>query len=312
MGVVNYLTIDGEIVSETRNGVKSDYIPDPLGSTSKLVNTSQTVTDVFEYWPYGELKLHTGGSGTPFRFGGTLGYYTHSPLTRLYVRARWPRVDLGRWQTVDPSWPWQPTYAYSFNRPITLSDPSGLQVAPPGCGCQVTGCNAASNQCVLNTCFGCYNQPGGPNSSCISQCNQVAQQYYAACPGKAGSPSRGPGTRWYPISGVGVAPSGPGGPPVGSWGGRRHRAPHYFRPYPRYPLFPKPPEDCVGAAGGGAYPFNIFLCMQCCDQGGGSPDDIAYCSNECADWGRWINRGGNINDLPEDPTAGKGGVPVAL
>src|SRR5580658_444139 len=101
MSVVNYLTLDGEIVSETRNGVKTDYIPDPLGSTSKLVNTSQTVTDVFEYWPYGELRLHTGGSGTPFRFGGTWGYYTHSPSTRLYVRASSLRVDIGRWMSTD-------------------------------------------------------------------------------------------------------------------------------------------------------------------------------------------------------------------
>ena len=125
MGVVNYLTIDGEIVSETRNGVKSDYIPDPLGSTSKLVNTSQSVTDVFEFWPYGELKLHTGGSGTPFRFGGTLGYYTHSPSTRLYVRARWPRVDLGRWQILDLLWPLESAYAYVDSSPVAKVDQSG-------------------------------------------------------------------------------------------------------------------------------------------------------------------------------------------
>jgi RHS repeat-associated protein len=127
MSVVNYLTLDGEIVSETRNGVKTDYIPDPLGSTSKLVNTSQTVTDVFEYWPYGELRLHTGGSGTPFRFGGTWGYYTHSPSTRLRVGARDLRVDIGRWQTVDPVWPGQSPYVYCDGRPVACADPSGLQ-----------------------------------------------------------------------------------------------------------------------------------------------------------------------------------------
>ncbi len=73
MGVVSYLNIDGEIVSETRNGVVSDYIPDPLGSTAKLVNDSMQVTDTFEYWPYGEVKSHIGSNPTPFQFGGTLG-----------------------------------------------------------------------------------------------------------------------------------------------------------------------------------------------------------------------------------------------
>ncbi len=33
MPVVSYLTIDGEVISETRNGVERDYLPDPLGST---------------------------------------------------------------------------------------------------------------------------------------------------------------------------------------------------------------------------------------------------------------------------------------
>ncbi len=35
---VSYLTIDGEIPSETRNGVESDYIPDQLGSTAALIH----------------------------------------------------------------------------------------------------------------------------------------------------------------------------------------------------------------------------------------------------------------------------------
>ena len=126
MGVVNYLTIDGEIVSETRNGVKSDYIPDPLGSTSKLVNTSQTVTDVFEFWPYGELRLHSGGSGTPFRFVGTMGYYTHSPSTRLYIRARHYLAGAARWLTVDSFWPYVEAYSYVSTRPTTSTDPLGL------------------------------------------------------------------------------------------------------------------------------------------------------------------------------------------
>jgi hypothetical protein len=51
-GVANFLTLNGENVSETRNGVVSDYLPDPLSSVAYVVNTSGTITDIFTYWPY--------------------------------------------------------------------------------------------------------------------------------------------------------------------------------------------------------------------------------------------------------------------
>ena len=59
---VRYTVIDGVIVHEDRGGVGKNYIPDTLGSTAKLADTS--VTDTYEYWPYGELKSHTGSSTT--------------------------------------------------------------------------------------------------------------------------------------------------------------------------------------------------------------------------------------------------------
>ena len=51
---VRYTTLDGEIVSENRRGVMRDYVPDPLGSTVALLDNTQTQTDTFSYWPYGE------------------------------------------------------------------------------------------------------------------------------------------------------------------------------------------------------------------------------------------------------------------
>lgn len=55
-------TIDGEIVSETRNGVRKDYVPDPLGSTVALLDASQNKTDTFSYWPYGEVRSRSGST----------------------------------------------------------------------------------------------------------------------------------------------------------------------------------------------------------------------------------------------------------
>lgn len=37
MGTVRYTVIDGEVLSENRNGTKRDYVPDPLGSTRESV-----------------------------------------------------------------------------------------------------------------------------------------------------------------------------------------------------------------------------------------------------------------------------------
>ena len=51
-----YTVIDGEVVSENRGGVERDYVPDPLGSTVALLDNTQTKTDTFTYWPYGEVK----------------------------------------------------------------------------------------------------------------------------------------------------------------------------------------------------------------------------------------------------------------
>ena len=81
MGVVNYTVLDGEIISENRNGVERDYVPDPQGNTVALMDSNQTITDTFNYWPYGEQQSRTGTTPTPFRFVGTRGYYRDSQVS---------------------------------------------------------------------------------------------------------------------------------------------------------------------------------------------------------------------------------------
>lgn len=129
MGVTSYLTLEGEILSETRSGVESDYIPDPQGSTAALIDSSQVITDTFTWWPYGEQRSHVGSSVTPFGYQGTSGYFTDSSSNRIYVEKRVLRPTLTRWQTVDRKWPSQRPYNYVASSPSTLIDPSGLQ--PP-------------------------------------------------------------------------------------------------------------------------------------------------------------------------------------
>jgi RHS repeat-associated protein len=124
---VTYTTLDGEIISETRNGVESDYLPDPLGNTVALTNSSQAKTDTWTFWPYGEVQSHVGSSVTPYTYGGTLGYRTDVASSFIYVEARELRPGLTRWQTVDPLWPEEYPYTYALDGPQTNIDPSGSQ-----------------------------------------------------------------------------------------------------------------------------------------------------------------------------------------
>ena len=123
MSVV-YTTLGGRIVYENRGGVERSYLRDPLGNTVGLMDMSGSVTDTFDYWPYGETRVHSGSSKTPLTFLGTLGYFTDY-LNMLYVRARHLRVDLTTWMTVDPLWPSIHAYAYASLRPTTRTDPTG-------------------------------------------------------------------------------------------------------------------------------------------------------------------------------------------
>ncbi len=65
-----YTTIGGEIIAEKRDGVRRLLTPDPLGSTVALLDSNQTKTDSFAYWPYGEQRSRTGTTPTRFAWQG--------------------------------------------------------------------------------------------------------------------------------------------------------------------------------------------------------------------------------------------------
>jgi RHS repeat-associated protein len=136
MGTVRYTTVDGEVIAEERGGVRSLYVPDPLGSTVALLDNTQAQTDTFEYWPYGEVRTRTGATATPLQFVGTAGYYRDS-ASRTYVRARTLDTQKGRWLTTDPvgfDAGDVNLYRYAANMAVTLTDPSGMDFAIGYCG----------------------------------------------------------------------------------------------------------------------------------------------------------------------------------
>ncbi len=172
---VRYTVVNGEVLSENRGGVKRDYLPDTQGNTIGLIDNTQTITDTFTYYPYGEVASRTGTNVTPFQFLGTLGYYRDS-ASRTYVRARTLNTAQGRWMTQDPigfKGGDINLYRYVNNRPTVLTDPSGLYGAPYGqyCGFQTdpgTGigedpldvCCHTHDDCFFNAIPPCtaYNQ----------------------------------------------------------------------------------------------------------------------------------------------------------
>ena len=125
MGIVDYLVTNGIILSETRGGVETDYIADPLGSTADLMSTAGAITDTFTYWPYRQLRSHVGSSVTPCQYCGTLGYYTDGTSGRVYVDARLYSPSVTRWLTVDPFWPDEQSYVYVYSNPLSLTDSTG-------------------------------------------------------------------------------------------------------------------------------------------------------------------------------------------
>ena len=187
MSVV-YTTINGMIVHENRGGVESFYAPDTMGSTVALLNSSGVVTDTYTYWPYGEIRSHVGSSQTPFTFLGMIGYYTDVVGNFIYVRARYLRQALTRWQTADPLWPHEPPYAYCSDTPQVKVDPSGEggqprcqgnnRHKPPKC--------PAGQTAVWITCFEDKDNRSGPGKGSVfcsrKQCSGCRNYTTPVCP----------------------------------------------------------------------------------------------------------------------------------
>ena len=142
---VVYSTFGGRVIAENRGGFIRQYVPDNLGSTVALIDATGAVTDTYDYWPYGEERIHIGASATPMTFLGTLGYFGDF-LNMLYVRARHLRVDLTRWMTVDRLWPHQRAFCYCGDSPSFRTDETGD-------GLDIGGLGSVFFKCVIGGGF---------------------------------------------------------------------------------------------------------------------------------------------------------------
>ena len=133
----------GNIISQSRGGVESQFHFDALGSTLAVTNNDQHVTDSSAYSAFGEITEVSGGTDLSVRYIGRHGYRQcivgdcHSVRRRTYV------PDLIRWDSTDQYWSvfGASRYIYCRNNSTLLIDPSGLleitnvyTTVTPACG----------------------------------------------------------------------------------------------------------------------------------------------------------------------------------
>jgi len=120
----------GDVVSQRRSGTSRYFLFDPLGSTSRLTDGSQNVTDSYLFKGFGESLLTAGPTTNPFQFVGAEGYYLDADLSLSSLRAREYAPTVGRLLSVDPLRFTRGAYVYTGNNPLLATDPGGLQAWP--------------------------------------------------------------------------------------------------------------------------------------------------------------------------------------
>lgn len=120
------LNIDEPLVRQTPSG-NEYYQTDDLGSTMALSDDTGTVTTRYTYGPFGSTTV-TGSSTNPFQYTGR----ENDGTGLYYYRARYYSPPHSRFLSEDPlefGAGDANLYAYTFNNPINLTDPSG-EVVP--------------------------------------------------------------------------------------------------------------------------------------------------------------------------------------
>ena len=146
----------GNVVSQRRSGVSRYFLFDSLGSTSRLTDGSQNVTDSYLFKGFGESLLAAGPTTNPFQYVGQQGYYLDPDLGSSSLRARQYGPSIARFLSVDPSRfagrgaTLSGAYRYVSNNPLVAIDPSGLSPKPlPG---PTPNPLPPAGQCTLSLC----------------------------------------------------------------------------------------------------------------------------------------------------------------
>jgi|GEM_PF-4538843 len=174
MPVTNYFAVNGKIIGESTNGVRTDYLTDALGSITATVDNHGNVLNTYRYKPYGGLLSKTGTAPDP-RFmwtGNTGSRTTKAPGAEQYNRARHYGTTQAQWTTRDPMWPNERSYGYCFGDPITATDPFGLACIDSSCCCCAWAIGLQNQKTLIN-----YTGPIS-GKGCTSEFDGATGVYY--------------------------------------------------------------------------------------------------------------------------------------
>jgi RHS repeat-associated protein len=114
----------GQVISQRRGGTSHFLLADALGTTTRLLDASENVTDTYVMDAFGDPVATSGSTTNPFRYVGGLGYYSEGDPALSYVRSRWLRPTTGSWLSVDPV-EGEARYQYVGHSPVNATDGSG-------------------------------------------------------------------------------------------------------------------------------------------------------------------------------------------
>jgi len=127
--ILAYYTQEQGLISQRRGSSFYFYHYDGLGSTKVLTDASQNVQASYIYDAWGNVLQSSGTVTNPYLYVGELGYYADGDSGMYLLTRRWYNPLVGRFVARDI---FRKTtsnlYHYSFNNPITNTDPSGAKV----------------------------------------------------------------------------------------------------------------------------------------------------------------------------------------
>jgi RHS repeat-associated protein len=118
-------------ISQRQGSSTKFVLDDYLGTTGRLLDASQNVTDTFTYDAFGVQTARTGTTMRPFGYAGSHGYQEDGDTGLKLLGHRYYDPTIGRFLTRDPIQDGRNWYAYCDNNPLSRTDAAGLDYHDP-------------------------------------------------------------------------------------------------------------------------------------------------------------------------------------